>query len=228
MRASGAAPNGVLRSRHTPTTPRPQDAGGAADPGTPTRGRKPGDTRRPHTPWVRVRALSVLWYNAAFVVGMAAVLGPLWLAFPGPAARNAVRKVVGVVIVTEALGLFDLALARHSRARYMVIHAFANAIVAVVATPDTLEAFADPVNSLNGRCSMVPAYVVPAIHIYHLIAFRNLTVGDYVHHALFCGIICPIGLFMEAGVAQNAVGWFMCGLPGGLDFLMLAVRRPVP
>ena len=60
--------------------------------------------------------------------------------------------------------------------------------------------------------------------MYHLLAFECST-ADWVHHLLFAGIICPIGLFFEPGPVQNTVGFFICGLPGGLDYLMLALVK---
>ena len=69
--------------------------------------------------------------------------------------------------------------------------------------------------------SMLPAYVVPAIHIYHMAAFP-CSVADIVHHLVFAGFICPVGLILETGPLQNCVGFFICGLPGGIDYLMLA------
>ena len=51
------------------------------------------------------------------------------------------------------------------------------------------------------------------------------TMDDYFHHFVFGGVICTLGLYQPVGPLQNAVGFFICGLPGGLDYLMLALVK---
>jgi hypothetical protein len=130
----------------------------------------------------------------------------------------------GIACAVLLLGLFDLVAARHSPARWFVIHAAGNLVVSVGAWHDVVECFRDPVHSFNGRCSLIPALWVPAIHLYHMLAFR-LDRADIVHHLLFCSVICPVGLIWEVGVAQSAVGFFISGFPGMLNYMMLALRK---
>jgi len=95
-------------------------------------------------------------------------------------------------------------------------------IVAITALPDLCEAFANPqLSSTGGDPSMYPIYMIPAIHLYHLFFFK-CSRADWVHHVVFAGIICPMGLFLKTGPVANAVAFFICGLPGGLDYIMLA------
>ena len=77
---------------------------------------------------------------------------------------------------------------------------------------------------IGGDFDLHSTYMVPAIHIYHMICF-HCTKDDYFHHFVFAGIICPLGFYFKAGPIQNAVGFFICGLPGGLDFVMLALVK---
>ena len=97
-------------------------------------------------------------------------------------------------------------------------------VVAVAAVPDVLTTISRPTHCFTGPFSLVPAVVVPSIHLYHLMAFE-CSVGDWVHRILFAGIICPLGLFFDPGPIQNMVGFFICGLPGGLDYGMLALVK---
>jgi len=65
--------------------------------------------------------------------------------------------------------------------------------------------------------------MVAALHLYHMIpglGFR-LHVADYVHHFVFVGSICSVGMLYESGPLQNFIAMFICGLPGGLDYIML-------
>lgn len=173
----------------------------------------------PKTAW------DVLKPNLVFAVVLGALLFALWTAFPSPRTRSGVWKAVLVYGVTLGFGVFDLVVTRHSPARWLWIHAVGNMVVSVVSFPDMVQAFRDPAMSMNGECNMLAAYIIPAIHVYHIVAFRGLSMGDIVHHVVFAGVICPIGLYMEGGVVQNAVAFYMCGFPGGLDYIMLAVRR---
>lgn len=63
------------------------------------------------------------------------------------------------------------------------------------------------------------------IHIYHVLFFKNLTVDDYMHHIIsvfFVGVISSVFPF---GYCLGAVTFFICGLPGGLDYLLLALVK---
>ena len=53
---------------------------------------------------------------------------------------------------------------------------------------------------------MRPTYIVPTIHLYHVIVFV-CTRDDYFHHFVFAGIICPLGFYYQAGPIQNAIGY---------------------
>ena len=77
---------------------------------------------------------------------------------------------------------------------------------------------------MGGSFDLHATYMVRAIHIYHLVCF-HCTRDDYFHHFVFAGIICPLGFYFKAGPIQNAVGFFICGLPGGLDYVMLALVK---
>ncbi len=85
-------------------------------------------------------------------------------------------------------------------------------------------AFLALLQCIGGSFDSHATYMVPAIHIYHLVCF-HCTKDDYFHHFVFAGIICPLGFYFKAGPIQNAVGFFICGLPGGLDYVMLALVK---
>ena len=135
------------------------------------------------------------------------------------------EKVMGVFYSILCLGAFDLIFAmRFSTARWYWIHAFGNILVALTALPDLWKTLRDPVNSLSGGAFDVPNFFISAIHIYHCCFFK-CTKADWIHHLVFAGIICPMGLFLESGPVANAIAFFICGLPGGLDYIMLALVK---
>lgn len=123
-----------------------------------------------------------------------------------------------------ALALVDFVFTRHSRARWLYLHALGNLLVTITALDGTIRTFRDPLKSFDGRSSLGPASLVPAIHIYHLVAFACST-DDIVHHLVFAGVICPFGFYLDLGSIQAAVAFFICGLPGGIDYAMLALVK---
>jgi hypothetical protein len=48
--------------------------------------------------------------------------------------------------------------------------------------------------------------------------------GDWFHHILFCGTLVPIGLLSPNPIV-NVFSFFLSGLPGGIDYLMLALVK---
>jgi hypothetical protein len=53
----------------------------------------------------------------------------------------------------------------------------------------------------------------------------NLTPADIFHHAMFVSILCGLALpFKQEGGAMNNLGcFFLSGLPGGLDYVLLCL-----
>ena len=64
-----------------------------------------------------------------------------------------------------------------------------------------------------------------AVHAYHLLAFKDLTLDDWVHHLVFGGTICFVGLVFNSGPLLSVLAFFLSGLPGGLDYLMLTLVK---
>ena len=89
--------------------------------------------------------------------------------------------------------------------------------------------------------------MIAAVHLYHLAAFY-CTTEDYIRiiltfclnvclmftfnglslssdHFIFGGVIVPLGFWYQAGPVQNAIAMFICGLPGGLDYIMICLVK---
>ena len=139
-------------------------------------------------------------------------------------AADHAEKLTNLVLATLALWMLDIALCWHTVARWYWLHAAGNLVVTIFTWQDTVRTFYDPAASLSGQYSMMPAYVVPAIHIYHAAMFK-CSRADIVHHVVFAGTCGPAGLFLKTGPVQNAFGMFVCGLPGGADYAMLAMVK---
>lgn len=137
-------------------------------------------------------------------------------------------KVLHVLYYIIGLSVFDFAVASRTPARWLWLHAAGNAVVTWAATPDLLATLLDPVNSMDGKLTAmgrVPSFVIPAMHIVHVVSFPPLPRGEIVHHVVFGAVICVTGLYLDAGTIQNAVGWAICGFPGGVNYVMLALVK---
>jgi len=61
--------------------------------------------------------------------------------------------------------------------------------------------------------------------VYHCLAFP-LTKADIFHHVAFVSILCGLGIYFKqiGGIANNFGCFFLSGLPGGLDYIMLVLK----
>ena len=86
-----------------------------------------------------------------------------------------------------------------TNARWFGLHAFANLFVVILSIPDVVQTIVDPANSMSIQCEFssiactdAPVCIIAAIHLYHILAFRNLTWDDWFHHLLFAVGICSL------------------------------------
>lgn len=136
-----------------------------------------------------------------------------------------------------ALGACDaaIALARWIFAlpdatRWPALHAAGNAMVCVLALPGVVATLADPLHAMDSReyppshaaaSSAAPCAVV-AIHLYHVVFF-TLTPADKFHHVLFIPSICCFGYAFEWGALRQFLAFFICGLPGLIDYVAVCL-----
>jgi len=107
---------------------------------------------------------------------------------------------------------------------FFTIHFLVNMVVCYLAVPDTLWVLAHPV---EWRASENLGHaLVMAVHIFHvLFYYDSLTTMDYVHHGVSVGLVGSMGYLFLWGAGLHAMDFFICGLPGGLDYGMLALVK---
>lgn len=137
------------------------------------------------------------------------------------------EDVVLTLIGMGALLLVDQLLVKpflKPKSRYFALHAFANGVSSVAAFPDVVKALTvNPSTAFGTPAStMVPNSIVAAIHLYHCVAFP-LRAEDIFHHLTFVAVLCGLALPLKrvAGVASGWGCFFLSGLPGGLNYLLL-------
>jgi hypothetical protein len=145
--------------------------------------------------------------------------------FEFPLAKN--------LLVMLVLYLFDRFVAP-TKARWFALHGFANSLVVITAFNGMITALRDPLysldsrvyrdNSLLGNASTWPVYIINSLHVYHLLFFE-VKGHELFHHLVFIPVIGFIGQFYEWGAALGFMAFFISGLPGAIDYLLLVLVK---
>lgn len=106
--------------------------------------------------------------------------------------------------------------------RYFFLHAIINFVIAALSFQDVIYVFSDPLSALaSTEVSHWPSSLVFSIHVYHVAFFSNLQWIDWLHHILMVAVGAPLLITGEVGPLMNFNNAFMCGVPGGLDYILL-------
>jgi len=140
-----------------------------------------------------------------------------------PMIEVAWRTTCAGLCGVAALAVCDLIYARHTNARYFALHVICNCWISLLCLPDLYHMVIDPIGALSQRVTTNhwPTCLVFSIHVYHMLAFRGLQWIDWLHHILMVVIGAPLLITGEVGPLMNFNNFFMCGVPGGLDYAML-------
>ena len=113
-------------------------------------------------------------------------------------------------------------LCKPHKARYFALHVICNIWISVLCLPDLWFVLTDPLKALaTSQINHWPTALVFSIHVYHILFFRNLQWIDWLHHILMVVIGAPLLITGEVGPLANVNNFFMCGVPGGIDYAML-------
>jgi hypothetical protein len=121
--------------------------------------------------------------------------------------------------------------------RWFFIHSLANAFVCLSGLKSMKAVALDPLRAFDGAAfsedetgffgaiSVWPLTIINAVHIYHMIGGFSLTPADYFHHGLFIPTIALPGQVYRWGPLSNFQAFFISGLPGGIDYLLLGLQK---
>jgi len=149
-------------------------------------------------------------------------------AIPADTNPAIVETVQASIVALVCIAVLDLLFARHLAARYFALHVAANAVIATFCAKDLYFLATNPMDALRtDKTSMVPLGVVYSIHLYHMIGpgFRLYFV-DWLHHILMVCLGCPA--MMAGGMVgplMNFNFFFICGVPGGIDYFLLVLVK---
>jgi len=146
-----------------------------------------------------------------------------------------VLTFIDKALLTPALGKSGVAAKDVSTTRWFLLHSIAN--IAVVATalkslravaldpPHAMDGSAYADTSLFGDASVWPLTIINSVHLYHMLGGFRLTGADYFHHFLFIPTLGFPGQVFRWGPLANFQAFFISGLPGGLDYLLLGLVK---
>ena len=133
------------------------------------------------------------------------------------------------------------------KARYFFLHVVFNTWLTVTVWSSAMVALLNPSEALYGDNNPNPsdnvlsfAYShgagftdsqiattagIASFHCYHAIFFTGISAEDWIHHIVSCAIVPAIGINFPFGRVVDVSNLGMCGIPGGVDYLLLALQK---
>jgi hypothetical protein len=109
---------------------------------------------------------------------------------------------------------------------YYIVHAIHNAIIVAATAPDVYHTFTDLYNITSYPTNWLAIKLCFALHLYHIMLyFQSFRFDDWLHHGLMIGFALPIGSIVPAHTLMGFSLFFTTGLPGGIDYALLALVR---
>eukprot|EP00049_Salpingoeca_infusionum_P007561 m.123068 g.123068 ORF g.123068 m.123068 type:complete len:268 (-) comp13742_c3_seq1:572-1375(-) len=112
-----------------------------------------------------------------------------------------------------------------SATRYFALHVVVNAFVVAIHLPDVIATYDDPSNSFDAPCETRGLMAIVALHLYHIVFFRPLDMVDWVHHIVMVVWMSPLAYALAPGHLLGHGCFYVSGLPGGLDYLLLVLIK---
>jgi hypothetical protein len=111
------------------------------------------------------------------------------------------------------------------KGRWFQLHALVNTIVSKLVINDVYEIIKNPYIGYRLLDNHIPSNLIFYLHLYHLLAFRNLTKYDYFHHFFFVGLgVLPDIYFMKTN--QKYLAYIVCnGIPGIIEYVSLVLYK---
>ena len=115
------------------------------------------------------------------------------------------------------------------KAQYFVMHFLFNTWICYITYQEALFCFLNPLKSFEVEYSdaaLLTTTAIASFHIYHVLdKYRILSLEDWIHHLGSSFIMPIIGNTNPFGISISLSNFVMCGLPGGLDYFLLALVK---
>ena len=115
------------------------------------------------------------------------------------------------------------------KAQYFVLHFFFNMWICYITYQEAIYCFFNPYKLFNieySESALLTTTGIASFHIYHVIDnYKHLSREDWIHHIGSSFIIPIIGHMNPFGRMISLSNFVMCGLPGGIDYLLLSLVK---
>jgi hypothetical protein len=133
------------------------------------------------------------------------------------------------------------------KARYFFLHVVFNSWLTLTVWSSALTALSNPEKALLGDNNPTPSsniwtlqytqgigYTdsqvsttagIASFHLYHAVFFTGISKEDWIHHIVSCLIVPLIGINVPFGRVVDVSNLGMCGIPGGVDYFLLALQK---
>lgn len=107
------------------------------------------------------------------------------------------------------------------------LHIICNFIVVCLTYNDFKLCLINPINAFNNNEFNGSALgITTGLHIFHIIRdYKLLNMIDWLHHIISNFLMSYIGIYLYHNKVFNCGLFFMCGLPGGIDYTLLFLYK---
>lgn len=133
---------------------------------------------------------------------------------------NCIADIIIIIYILYFIDFFFVP----KKGRWFILHTIGNMITTYYTAPIVYNVLLDPIKSFEDEPNYRPLNITMALHIYHSLFFTNLTKIDWIHHIVMC-TVAGCSYFYQVGNCTNFLIFFINGLPGGLDYFMLALVK---
>ena len=110
--------------------------------------------------------------------------------------------------------------------RWYLVHAIANTVIVWTVFPDFLNILLDPFSAITTEFNTLPLAIAISLHLFHIITSRKfMDMVDWLHHLISCLFVGLVSLVFLKSPLINYKMFFLCGLPGGIDYYLLALGK---
>lgn len=135
------------------------------------------------------------------------------------------ENIINIIISTVFLVFLDKIISYKFNKPYYLLHGLVNFIIVYLVYNDIIILYTDFDNSYNYLINTKAIDICIALHFYHIIAY-NLTYEDWKHHILmFLVEFNVVYILNYKYLVVSHVIFYLCGLPGGIDYILLFLVR---
>jgi len=137
-----------------------------------------------------------------------------------------IQNFIIFIVTLISYIIIDFLLGDLIKGKYYFLHFINNMMVVYFTIGDVFNVYIDLDYYINIPLNFAPLIITISLHLYHIILYYNkLRFDDWLHHILMIFILAPLSVFLKAGSLINHALFFLTGLPGGIDYLLLFLNR---